>query len=205
MSSTALLRIPRSLGIAAAIFSLAAGAHVLGGGLLPSLGILAALGVAILVPIAALSGRRFSFPLLIALTGAGQVILHSCFTALSLPGQCLPAVAVGSRHHEPVTCAGPSTAIPAHAVEHPSALMVTAHLAAVLATALLLAKGDEALFRIRQWLAPLLSILRTPVLPTDSPKLTIWKAPLVRRRARRMYHYELRGPPPPWRPATAFA
>ncbi|MHA7155992.1 hypothetical protein [Arthrobacter sp. TMN-50] len=204
MYSSGLLRVPRSLGITAAIFSIAAGAHVLSGGVLPPPGILAALGAVSVVPVAALSGRRFSFLMLIALMGAGQISLHGAFTALSLPGRCLPSVSAGLPHHEPVSCAGSAQALPGYVVEHPAGFIFIAHLAAVLLTALVLAKGDEALFGIRQWLAPLLNILRpVALLPTGAPRLVARRTPVIIRPARRMYHFELRGPPSSMNPATA--
>jgi hypothetical protein len=90
------------------VFSLAAGGHVLGGGtLLPAL-ILVALVALALIPVTRLTGRRLSAPMLLGMLGAGQLVLHEAFMALSHPAACLPnAPGVHAGH----TAAGGTAAI----------------------------------------------------------------------------------------------
>ncbi|WP_342451683.1 hypothetical protein [Arthrobacter sp. H16F315] len=73
----------RSAMVALTVLSLAAGAHTLAGGQLPVSGILLALLA--LTGLAATTATRLklNLPALAGLLGAGQLLLHEAFTALS--------------------------------------------------------------------------------------------------------------------------
>lgn len=200
MGNTAPLRVLRSAGITSAGMSLAAGAHVVGGGVLPSPALMVGLGVILLVPAAAMSGRRFSFSTLAGLLGLGQVVLHGAFASLSTPGRCAPVTAAQHLRHDTAPCAGPAAGLaPAqsHVAGLPdTVLMLPAHAGAVLLTILVLAKGDAALFHLRAWLRPLLTLPRTADLPVHRPA-PVWTQSAAPRPTRRLNHNGLRGPPPP--------
>lgn len=148
--------------IGSILLGLAAGGHLAGGGQLPALSVLAALCAVTIVPVAALSRFRLSFPVLTGLIGAGQVWLHWAFGALSAgaPSAIPPAPLSGpAAHagHAATTIAHDAVTVnvPAHGAA-PDALMLVAHAAATLTTALLLARGEQALGVLTGWLEPLL-------------------------------------------------
>ena len=148
--------------IGSILLGLAAGGHLAGGGQLPALSVLAALCAVTIVPVAVLSRFRLSFPILTGLIGAGQVWLHWAFGALSAgaPSAIPPALLSGhAAHagHATTTAAhdAMTVAVPDHAAA-PDALMLAAHAAATLTTALLLARGEQALGVLAGWLEPLL-------------------------------------------------
>lgn len=168
----------RAAMIATATVTLAAWAHVVAGGQLPAPDIL--FGIAALTGLASTAATRLrlGFPALGALLGAGQFVLHGAFTAFggSVPGP--PGIA-GSHHLAPATVpAGALSHLQSHALESPLALLMTAgHALATLACALLLAKGEDALWALAAWLRPLLQ-LPSPA-PADAhsaPKAAGWPA-----------------------------
>ena len=75
----------RAALLSTGILTLAAGAHVLGGGELPAAGIL--LAVLALTVLAATTATRLklNFAAMTALLGAGQLALHEVFTVFSTP------------------------------------------------------------------------------------------------------------------------
>jgi hypothetical protein len=98
-----------------------------------------------------------------AVLGAGQAALHEVFTAFSAPGLAPGAVAAAvstDGHHTP-GAAGPVMAAAAHLHGTGSAegtLMLVAHIVATAACALLLAKGEDALWALAAWLRPLVRL-----------------------------------------------
>ncbi|MGO4611145.1 hypothetical protein AB4142_32925, partial [Variovorax sp. 2RAF20] len=76
MMPRASFRLFRTGLIGSIVLGFAAGGHLGGGGLLPQPAILAALCAVTMVPVAALTRFRLSFPVLTGLLGAGQLWLH---------------------------------------------------------------------------------------------------------------------------------
>lgn len=182
--------------VALTVVSLAAGAHTLAGGELPVPGILLALLALTGLASTAATRLKLSFPALAALLGAGQLMLHEAF---ALSGQ-VPAGAIGSAHHAGATLA-PVAADQIH-LQLPALgstlplLMFAGHALATLACALLLARGEAALWSLAAWLRPLLR-LPAPVKPDagEAPVAAGWPAeaaPLPWRNLRRDCR---RGPP----------
>jgi hypothetical protein len=154
----------RATAVSGAILTLAAGAHVLGGGDLPHPGIL--LAMLALTGLAATTATRLKLNVaaMSALLGAGQVALHEVFTAFSASGLAPGAVAAAAvsadGHHTP-GAAGPAMAAAAHLHGTGSAEgtpMLVAHIVATAACALLLAKGEDALWALAAWLRPLVRL-----------------------------------------------
>ena len=84
--------------------------------------------------------------------------------------------------------------MPEHAAA-PGALMLILHAAATLATALVLARGEAAVWALAAWLRPLVRILTAVVIPTGRT----FQHPLViviPSRWRSLRLPALRGPPP---------
>jgi hypothetical protein len=151
-------RLFRSGLIGSIILGLAAGGHLAGGGALPTPAILAALCAVTMVPVAALTRFKLSFPALIGLLGGGQAWLHWAFDAMSQETSTAVSPALLSEHaghtsgvwnHDTLLMAAP-----AHG-SAPDGLMFAAHAVATLVTALLLARGERALGVLADWLSPL--------------------------------------------------
>ncbi|MCB5273183.1 hypothetical protein BJG92_00697 [Arthrobacter sp. SO5] len=155
----------RSALVALTVVSLAAGAHVTAGGHLPSPGIVLALLALTGLASTAATRLKLNAPALAALLGAGQLALHASFTSLNGPGSgsgsgatvphhtgsaWVPAVADHTRLHE----ADPGLSL----------LMLAGHALATLACAVLLARGEDALWSLSAWLRPLVH-LPAPVTP----------------------------------------
>jgi hypothetical protein len=173
--------------VAAVIVALAAAAHTFAGGELPAPGIM--LAVLALTGLASTAATRFklNFFALSALLGAGQVALHEVFSAFSAVA---PASAPSAGHHgEPAALDGlqlhavSAAGAHLHQLDSPfPALMLGGHAAATIACALLLAKGEAALWSLAAWLRPLVhlpaavmpDVVASPAAadrPADSPPL----------------------------------
>ncbi|MBT2519863.1 hypothetical protein [Arthrobacter sp. ISL-28] len=162
MMPRASFRLFRTGLIASIVFGLAAGGHLAGAGSLPAPAVLAALCAVTMVPVAALTRFRLSFPVLTGLIGAGQIWLHWAFSALSdgAPAAVPPALLSGHAGHSGHAAASvdhESLALAAQAhTAAPDGLMLAAHTVATLGTALVLARGEQALGVLADWLRPLL-------------------------------------------------
>ncbi len=93
----------RSAMVALTVLSLAAGAHTLAGGQLPSPGILLALLALTGLASTTATRLKLNLPAMAGLLGAGQLVLHNAFTAFS--GPAFPEH--GRRRREPATRAPP--------------------------------------------------------------------------------------------------
>lgn len=194
---------PRTVLISAVIFSLAAGAHVIGGGVLPQWPILVALAALTVVPVAAVSYRPMSFRVLLGLLGGGQVFLHSAFAVLPGKGSCDPAITAG--HSHPVEsfamhCASVPAAEPA-GLSLPLVQagffspMMMAHVVAVIVTASVIARGDLALGHLKAWTRAQLPH-PVPTMPSAvRPLRAIPRAPLITHAWWNASPHSRRGPP----------
>ena len=189
----------RSAMLATATVTLAAGAHVLAGGQLPVPGILLAILALTCLSTTAVTRLRLNMAAMAGLLGAGQFVLHELFTAL---GSAFgPAGSAGSgvqaHHQHAFTVPLQAEQLQPHDLDSPMALaMLTGHTVATIACALLLAKGENALWSLAAWLRPLVQ-LPTPVTPDAvvAPAVPGWPAdaaPLPWRNLRRDCR---RGPP----------
>lgn len=185
------------------ILTLAAGAHTLAGGALPAPAILAALLALTLLASVLATKIRLGLPAMTAVLGAGQVLLHEAFTALAdtgTPQTALPAV---HQHDDGAALAGALQHLsPAlgHSAGHGSLThdpgMLLAHVVATLLTALLLARGEAALWALAAWLRPLFRATKTPALPVAGRALRAPFAPEPPRLPwRTLRRDRLRGPP----------
>ncbi|WP_083701883.1 hypothetical protein [Tersicoccus sp. Bi-70] len=184
MTSTQ-LRLPRAAAVITAMMVLAVGAHALGGGVLPPVPILVAVTVVALIPATLLAGRQLTLTVLGSLLVAGQFVLHLVFTRLAVPGAAVPTnFLVGHDHHgghdaaASVDLAGAGDVV----TVSPSVPMMLLHLAATLATAAILARGEAALIALLGWLRPLLQVPAPARLPVAPPSTAPPAAPALPRR-----------------------
>ena len=186
------LRFPRTLLIAGTVLGLEAAAHTAGGGALPPVPVMALLTAFTVLPVMALSRFRLSLAAMGAILAAGQLLLHAAFTALAaLPSHCgAGGIAAHGHHHDFAIpdCAVTSTAAAAgpRLPEIAEPAMTAAHALAVIATALVLARGEDALWQLRAWLRPLTGILcpvfmvRVPPSPAGRYDAIPYRAPDTR-------------------------
>ncbi|MDQ0030929.1 hypothetical protein [Arthrobacter bambusae] len=188
----------RSAALAVAIVALAAGAHVLSGGALPVAPVL--LAVLALTGLVTTLATRFKLglPVIAALLGAGQLVLHEAFTAfgpLTGPAPGSPPHHLAAGHAPPPL--GAET-VHFHEVDTPWGwLMLTGHALATAASALLLAKGEQALWQLEGWLRPLLQLLRLIFRPDVGSSAVAFSEPAVfiPRPRRNLRQDSRRGPP----------
>lgn len=192
----------RAAMVAAMIVTLAAAAHVVGGGDLPAPGIMAAVLALTGMAATAATRRKVNFPAMAALLGTGQLVLHEAFSAFSSPA----AAPAGPAGHHPASIPFPGLPLDAagtaatHLHQYESgwaaALMLGGHALATLACAVLLAKGEAALWSLAAWLRPLVRLPRAAMPDVvASPAAAGWpedSAPLPWRNLRADC---LRGPP----------
>lgn len=147
-------RLLRTCALAASSMTLAVAAHVAGGGQAPTPagGLLLTCGV--LAVAVGLTSVRLRLPVLLAVVGAGQWLLHEALTAMTARSGTGVGLTVHD-HHGPLTLstgAGHATAVTS--VCGPSAGMLVCHVVASLLTAWLLARGEAALWRVVARLVP---------------------------------------------------
>lgn len=165
----------RSSVVAGTMVTLAAIAHILGGGPLPGAGIMAATMALAGLASTLATRRKLSFPAMTAVLGAGQLALHEAFAALSARSPAASGSSMPHHHTAPAALPVASPGVASPGAEHlhqldsaPAFLMLGLHAAATLACALLLAKGETALWGLASWLRPLVR-LPSPVAPDAGP------------------------------------
>ncbi|WP_455836661.1 hypothetical protein [Pseudarthrobacter siccitolerans] len=187
----------RASSVAAVILTLASGAHLAGGGQLPAPAILLAVLALTTLGSTTATRLRLGFPALAALLGGGQLALHEMFTAFGSPGAAAPGAASPHTAH----LAGADLLAPAaghlHSTDTASGpLMLAAHTLATLACALLLAKGEAALWALAAWLRPLAALPRAVAVDAVSQAFVSFPTAAAPRPWRNLRQDSRRGPPP---------
>ena len=188
-------RIPRAGVLSVTVLGLAAAAHLSAGGHLPAAPVMAALTAVVTVSAVLLAGRKMTFPVLAGYLAAGQVVLHLVFSALPGAGGATP----GPVHHlRGVVTAAPGPVDGAIPHEHLSAdaspAMLCLHLVATLATALMLARGEAALWALAAWLRPFVE-LPEPSGLSPGLRTTVTGGKTISQRWRGLGQPPMRGPP----------
>jgi hypothetical protein len=164
-------RIARACAFGMTTLALAAGAHVVAGGALPSMTVLTLLAVPVAVAALALTSRRCGpVVMLVSLTGA-QVLLHETLMALAARGSGGMAVQMSTSSSGAIGDFAMSPLAMSHSVvpvDGWSVAMTATHLLATVVTALLLARGEQALWQLVARLLPTLPCI--PRLPGCGPR-----------------------------------
>jgi hypothetical protein len=194
--------------VATAILTLAAGAHLAGGGALPAPTVMLAVLALTALGSTTATRLRLRFPAAAALLAGGQLALHEVFAAASVP-----AAAAGSGtatpHASHLSGAAGLPAVLDHlygtgiygteiygtgATSGP--LMLAAHILATLGSALLLAKGEDALWALAAWLRPLVALPRPAAYDGGAAPLVPFAPSAVPLRPwRNLRQDSRRGPP----------
>lgn len=152
-------RFLRAVVIAGAVLGLPAAAHLMAGGHLPPLAILAALSCVVFLSAVLLAGVRMTTPRLMAYLAAGQATLHYAFSVFSSDGSVLTENGV---HHgmvvNPEVRAAAGTIPHEHLAASDSPHMFVLHAASTVLAALALAWGEAALWALAHWLRPLVVV-----------------------------------------------
>ncbi|MCR6690327.1 hypothetical protein [Cellulomonas sp.] len=158
-------RLLRAALLSSLVVALAAGAHALAGGTVPSVLALAGLTALVLPVAVVVTARRVRAVAALTVLGAGQVALHAAFGLAERCGAALggqvPGDAGGPHGGHVVASSG--HACVSHVGAHASGAMIAAHAAATVVTALLVAGAERGLWRVLASLAPLLRPARLGV------------------------------------------
>lgn len=144
-----LWRLARIFALGGVSMLLATAAHSIGGGRLPSAGVLLVATFLVGLTAITVTARRSSFTVLASVLGLEQLLLHEVLTATAMtPSGCADGPTVG--HGAAMGClvgADPSGQ-PAVQMAGSHTGMLLAHLAATVATAWLLSRGEAFLWRL---------------------------------------------------------
>lgn len=159
-------RMLRAAVVSAIVLVLSAGAHLGGGGILPHPGVFVGLAALTMLSAIVVAKRTLRLPALVAVLGGGQFALHHAFGLLSTGASTVVCASASAHTGHPgyaalSACTVKSAETHMHApVAGAGAMMFVAHAIATLATAILIARGEEALQAVAGWLRPLFSVLR---------------------------------------------
>ncbi|PYI69740.1 hypothetical protein CVV68_01115 [Arthrobacter livingstonensis] len=199
-------RLLRTTVIGTTVLGLAAAVHVLAGGSLPGPGIMAALLALHVLCSTIVTTVRIGLPAMVGLLAVSQLVLHQAFDSFSA---AIPAATVPPGMHDHLHSAQEQSAAMLHAAGAMgsgmglmqqatplSGWMLPAHMTATLATAVLLAQGENALWTLANWLRPLWrGAAVVPPLPAQQASPATAPAPLARLPWRNLRPDTRRGPP----------
>lgn len=162
-------RVARATAFGMATLALASGAHVSAGGALPSMVVLAALVLPLMLAAMILTSRRCGSVLLVGSLAAAQILLHETLMAVTshVPGEMFPAE-LGAHHGAQALV---SDQVSTHSASALGGVVVSGadgwpvamkamHVVATVITALLLARGEKALWQMVVRFLP--KLLRIP-------------------------------------------
>ncbi|WP_380172111.1 hypothetical protein ACFEMC_22600 [Kineococcus sp. DHX-1] len=165
------VRALRTAVVTVVVLALAVLAHVAGGGHVPSGPAAGAAVVAVALVAHVATRRQLTTAALLALLGAGQFVLHHVFMALDaargpVDATAMPMATPGHGHPVALLAVLPEGSAGASGLAvgvdlGPVVLtpMLASHVVATLLTAVALAGGERALWRLWAWLVPLVVAL----------------------------------------------
>jgi len=206
------MRAARAVVTSAVVAALAAAAHTAGGGQLPSVPVLAALGALVLLTVMVLARWQLRLWTLLPVLAGLQAALHGALSFLA-PGTASAVVNPAWTHahgaaqapfalvssspmlpgHEMAAMPVMSAAMPVMSAAMPA--MLLAHAAATVVTALVLVGADDAARRTACWLRAILPLIVSPavgpiaavarVVVAEAPGFVLIARGLVASRPRR--------------------
>jgi hypothetical protein len=188
----------RAASLSMGALTLAAGAHVAGGGDLPAPGILLAVLALTVLTATTATRLRLNFPAMLSVLGAGQFILHEAFTAFGSSGSAVSTATAGFHNAHLAGSAAPVITASGHVHDSGSAgiLMLLTHALATGACALLLAKGEAALWALAGWLRPLVRLPEAVTPDAGTPRAVPGPPAVIPLRPwRNLRQHSRRGPP----------
>lgn len=182
------LRALRTAVVTVVVLALAVAAHVAGGGHVPSGPAAGAAVVAVALGAHVATRRQLTTVALLALLAAGQFVLHHVFMALDaargpVDATAMPMGSPGHGHPVALLAVAPEASsgvsgLAAGVDLGPVVLtpMLASHVVATLLTAVVLAGGERAVWRLWAWLAPLVValVVRCEVVAVRLPRPATW-------------------------------
>lgn len=162
------MRLIRAGMLGAVSLLLAAGAHLAGGGELPGLPVLAFLALMTAPLLLWVTARRCRLPRVLTALGLEQVLLHAAFSVTTSAAACGASSVTVTGHHAVAVTVEPCRMFPAGAGPMPvggmptgamahtmdSWPMLLAHVVATSLTAIVLARGEAALWALADRIRP---------------------------------------------------
>jgi hypothetical protein len=166
------MRAARAVVTSAVVAALAAAAHTAGGGQLPSVPVLAALGALVLLTVTVLARWQLRLWTLLPVLAGLQAALHGALSFLA-PGTASAVVNPAWTHahgaaQAPFALVSSSPMLPGHEMAAMPVMsaampaMLLAHAAATVVTALVLVGADDAARRTVCWLRAVLPLIVSP-------------------------------------------
>ena len=166
------MRAARAVVTSAVVAALAAAAHTAGGGQLPSVPVLAALGALVLLTVTVLARWQLRLWTLLPVLAGLQAALHGALSFLA-PGTASAVVNPAWTHahgaaQAPFALVSSSPMLPGHEMAAMPVMsaampaMLLAHAAATVVTALVLVGADDAARRTACWLRVVLPLIVSP-------------------------------------------
>lgn len=183
-----------SLLVTGTVCLLAAGAHVLGGGTLPTPEFSVALVALVLATVSLVLGPGVSIGKVAAILSVGQVVLHQALSLLSAETTC--GSSMPARHQHRIEAASCLSLAPEPVVHvDPGLSMPLTHLLAAATTGALIARAEAILLQINDWYHRLTHALQPVFIIWNGPPRAIYSygqvlAPWATHRAD-----PIRGPP----------
>lgn len=162
-----LTRLVRVAVLGGSSLLLAGAAHLAGGGVLPSPGVLVVAALLLGLVAVTVTARRCHFPALLVLLTVEQLLMHLVFAAAGGAATCSALVTAG--HHHAIPVAGPGCPPMSDTMGMPGWGMWAAHAAALLATAWLLARGESWLWRTTERIVRVATAAPTAPIPVAHP------------------------------------
>lgn len=147
------VRVARAAALGVTVLTIAAAAHVLAGGALPSLLVLALLGIPVSAVAVVLTGRRCGPVLLVGALAVAQVLLHQALMVLAA-AQVTGGLSGQMAAHSTSSMDPAMGTVAMASAGGWSAAMTATHMVASVVTALLLARGEQALWQLLARLLP---------------------------------------------------
>ncbi len=205
MANMVPFRLLRSLLITLTTVSLAGTAHAAAGGGFPAAPLLLGMTALTWLGCMLVSRWRLSVPAMAVLLAGSQVALHQGFEWFAMSGDPIGGTIPAGHPHGtamnlPDLDFSASAATPEHAS---STAMLMMHVLATAVTAVLLARGEAALWTLSDWLRPLLQPARPVPLPAATRPASIRQVAEAAAVRWILSANRWRGPPPAPAPATA--
>lgn len=192
-------RILRSVAMGGSVLGLGISAHVAAGGSLAAPLIMIALAAVTMATATVLTVRRLNVAVLLATLLGSQWLIHTVLEAASTSGTASAGAintAGQAMHGMTMDLHGamplPSTSMHSMA-DHP--WMTVAHVAAAVVSALMMAKGEAALWMLAAWLRPLLALPDVVVLESPTRRVLSQRVASSRAPWRNLRTHKDRGPP----------
>lgn len=166
---------------------------------MPPAAVVLALGALTWLLVMILAGRKLGPVAILGVLAGGQLALHQAFDLFGTV-RCIPSGSLAEHAGHAGHLAHSAVAMDCVATSHAGSSpgMLAAHVLATAMTALMLARGEAALWALVSWLRPLVQLPAPVALPVRSALPVTRREPLPLHTQYLVTLPPLRGPPVPW-------